>query len=96
MNIGQWLEFAVPYFDYICPMVYPSHYPEGYEGFENPAAFPYEVIYKALTVGKERLDAISSPTKLRPWLQDFDLGANYHAGMIKLQKQLKLYPSNQN
>jgi len=87
MNIGQWLEYAAPYFDYICPMVYPSHYPEGYEGFTNPALYPYEIIYKALTIGKERLASVSASAKLRPWLQDFDLGANYHAGMIELQKQ---------
>lgn len=93
MNIGQWLEYAAPYFDYICPMVYPSHYPSTFEGFANPAEHPYEIIYKALTIGKERLDAISSSAKLRPWLQDFDLGANYHAGMIRLQKQA-VYDAN--
>ncbi len=87
LNIGQWLEDAALYFDYISPMVYPSHYPEGYEGFANPAFYPYEIIYKALTIGKERLDAISSPAKLRPWLQDFDLGAVYTPEMIELQKQ---------
>ena len=93
MNIGQWLEYAAPYFDYICPMVYPSHYPSTFEGFANPAEHPYEIIYKALIIGKERLDAISSSAKLRPWLQDFDLGANYHAGMIRLQKQA-VYDAN--
>lgn len=87
MNIGQWLEYAAPYFDYICPMVYPSHYPEGYEGFANPALYPYEVIYKGLTIGMERLASASSEAKLRPWLQDFDLGANYDVRMINLEKQ---------
>ncbi len=87
MNIGQWLEYAAPYFDYICPMVYPSHYPPTFEGFANPADYPYEIIYKALTIGKERLASTSASAKLRPWLQDFDLGANYDARMINLQKQ---------
>ena len=32
MNIGQILEYAIPYFDFVCPMVYPSHYPEGFNG----------------------------------------------------------------
>jgi hypothetical protein len=27
LNIGQILEYAAPHFDYIAPMVYPSHYP---------------------------------------------------------------------
>lgn len=87
MNIGQWLEDAALYFDYICPMVYPSHYPEAYEGFTNPALYPYEVIYKALLTGQERLASGSFSAKLRPWLQDFDLGADYDAEMIELQKK---------
>jgi len=87
LNIGQWLENAALYFDYICPMVYPSHYPSGFLGFENPAEYPYEVIYDAVKIGNERLASISSTAKIRPWLQDFDMGANYDARMIKLQKQ---------
>jgi len=87
LNIGQWLENAAPYFDYICPMVYPSHYPTGFEGFENPAAHPYEVIYWGLTTGNERLASISSEAKLRPWLQDFDMGAVYDARMVNLEKK---------
>jgi len=87
LNIGQWLEYIAPYVDYICPMIYPSHYPEGYEGYINPAAHPYEIIYNDLVIGNERLASISSKAKLRPWLQDFDIGANYDGEMIELQKQ---------
>jgi len=87
MNIGQWLEDAAPYFDYICPMVYPSHYASGFAGLENPALYPYEVIYKALTSGEERIASISAPAKLRPWLQDFNLGADYTPEMIELEKK---------
>src|SRR3989338_7522336 len=32
LNIGQVLERAMPYFDFIDPMVYPSHYPTGFNG----------------------------------------------------------------
>lgn len=87
LNIGQWLENAALYFDYICPMVYPSHYPTGFEGFENPALHPYEVIYWGLTIGNERLASMSSEAKLRPWLQDFDMGAVYDARMVNLEKK---------
>ena len=31
--------------------------------------------------------ASTTSTKLRPWLQDFDLGANYDAAMVKLEQQ---------
>lgn len=88
LGIGQILEKAAPSFDYICPMVYPSHYPNGYLGFKNPAEHPYEVIYKAIKVGNEKLKTASSTRAvLRPWIQDFNLGAKYTADMIK--KQIK-------
>ena len=84
MNIGQLLENAAPYFDYICPMVYPSHYPTEYMKFKNPADHPYEVIANAIKVGNKRL-ASTTPDRaqLRPWIQDFNLGAMYTADMIK-------------
>ena len=88
MNIGQILENTIPYFDYISPMVYPSHYPQGFNGYKNPASHPYEVILDSLTSARNRLlNATSSPLKLRPWLQDFDLGADYNAKMIRMEKQ---------
>ncbi len=88
LNIGQVLENAVPYFDYISPMVYPSHYPATYDGFKNPAEHPYEVIYHAMASSTQRLLAASStPLKIRPWLQDFDMGATYTAEMIREEKR---------
>ena len=87
LNIGQVLERAEPYFDYLSPMVYPSHYPDGYNNFANPATKPYEVIKISMDSAVKRLlAASSSPFKLRPWLQDFDLGANYDAVMIRKEK----------
>lgn len=88
LNIGQVLERIEPYFDYISPMVYPSHYPATFQGFKNPAAYPYEVVKYSMSRGVSRvLSASSSPLKLRPWLQDFDLGATYDAAKIRAQIQ---------
>ena len=88
LNIGQVLELALPHFDYVSPMVYPSHYPAGFQGYKNPAQHPYEVIKTAMERARDRAVAIGeNPQKLRPWIQDFDLGADYDASMIKLQKQ---------
>ncbi len=88
LNIGQVLEKAAPYFDYLAPMVYPSHYPAGFNNYKNPAAHPYEIVYQAMTEASRRLIAASStPQKLRPWIQDFDLGAVYTAEMVNLQKK---------
>lgn len=80
LNIGQRLQDAIKFFDFVCPMVYPSHYISGNFNFKNPAEHPYEVIFETLKAGKET-------AKVRPWLQVFDLGAKYDAAMIKKEKQ---------
>ncbi len=85
MNIGQILEYAIPYFDFVCPMVYPSHYPNDFEGYKNPADNPYEIIKMNLEKGKMRMT--DTKAKLRPWLQDFSLGAIYDKKMVELEKQ---------
>ena len=88
LNIGQVLENIAPYFDYIAPMVYPSHYPPTFQGYKNPAAHPYEIVFYSMSKAVERLSApTSTPTKLRPWLQDFDLGAYYRVAEIEAQKK---------
>ncbi len=93
MGIGQVLERALPYFDYIAPMVYPSHYPNNWNGFANPASYPYEIIKLAMGGGVAREQAFnisrgiatSTPSKLRPWLQDFDLGGTYDVAEVQAQ-----------
>lgn len=93
MNIGQVLERALPYFDYVYPMVYPSHYSLGWEGFKNPAVNPYEVVKISMSKALEREQAwniangraTSTPSKLRPWIQDFDLGADYDVAEVRAQ-----------
>ncbi len=89
LGIGQVLEDAAPYFDFLCPMVYPSHYARGFRGFRKPAEHPYEVVHHALAAARERLEAFgadsSNSARLRPWLQDFHLGALYDAEMVRDQ-----------
>jgi len=88
MNIGQEIEDAALYFDFICPMVYPSHYPSGYLNFKNPAAEPYAVVYNAILKGIESLATVpENRAEIRPWLQDFDMGAVYTSSMVKAQIQ---------
>jgi hypothetical protein len=86
MGIGQVWEKALPYFDYLSPMVYPSHYPPGHAGYKNPALYPYEVINRALISAVTRTKAANQDiSKIRPWLQDFDLGATYTKEMMQAQ-----------
>lgn len=107
LGIGQVIEDAYVYFDYVSPMVYPSHFASGTLGYKNPAQHPYEIIKYSLDGALKRIkimrkSAYSSSTvsstaivsstkqassdlpraKLRPWLQNFDLGAVYDNAMI--------------
>jgi hypothetical protein len=88
MGIGQILENALPYFDYIAPMVYPSHFASGFQNFAKPAEHPYEVVNYSMARAAERAVAASTtPEKLRPWLQDFSLGTVYTPAMVREQIQ---------
>jgi hypothetical protein len=44
LGIGQVLEYALINFDYVCPMIYPSHYPPTFNGWPDPNKVPYEVV----------------------------------------------------
>lgn len=71
-GIGQRPEVIMPYVDYFCPMVYPSHYGPGVFGFDVPNNYPYEVIDRTLEIMNEQADGL--PVVIRPWIQDFGYG----------------------
>jgi len=48
LNIGQVLERALPYFDGVYPMVYPSHYPKTFHGYADPNEHPYDIVRYAM------------------------------------------------
>jgi len=95
LGIGQLIEDAYETFDYVAPMVYPSHYAKGFQGYSNPALYPYEVVNYSMTMAVARLNNLKNATgtgpvvyaELRPWLQDFDLGADYTAELVRAQIQ---------
>lgn len=88
LGIGQVMENIAPYVDYVAPMVYPSHYPKGWQGYKKPATVPYKVVKSSLDSGVKKIEALGFPKeKIRPWLQDFDLGANYTSAMVKSEQQ---------
>ncbi len=89
LNIGQLLESAVLNFDYVAPMVYPSHYPKGFNDWSNPNAHPYDLIKFVMTKGVEKtLMASTTPLKLRPWLQDFTMGSPKY-GKKEVEQQIQ-------
>lgn len=63
LNIGQVLERALPYFDYISPMVYPSHYPPNYNGWKNPNQHVYDVVKFSMSRAVERAIATTTPVE---------------------------------
>ena len=88
LNIGQRLIDALPYFDYVSPMVYPSHYPDNFNGIKKPAAKPYEIVFGSLKTWQDLKATTSYKAILRPWLQDFDLGGvKYDATKVRAQIQ---------
>lgn len=98
LNIGQVLERVAPHFDYVAPMVYPSHYPPKFNGYPNPNLVPYDVVKFSLDRAVARLTAsdaaqagmnaaTTSPQKIRPWLQDFQYGGTYGPKEVRAQIQ---------
>ncbi len=60
LNIGQVLERALPYFDYIAPMVYPSHYPPNFNGWKDPNKYPYDLIKFVMSSAVKRTVATTT------------------------------------
>lgn len=75
--IGQDYVEMAKHCDYICPMVYPSHYVNNAYGISVPDAKPYELISAAVADGEAKLAAAREKdesvhiAKQRPWLQAF-------------------------
>ncbi|PIT88720.1 MAG: sugar fermentation stimulation protein [Candidatus Magasanikbacteria bacterium CG10_big_fil_rev_8_21_14_0_10_36_32] len=83
MAIGQRIVDANNQVDYICPMMYPSHYPSGHLGLKNPADHPFEVLDNGMNKGMTMFQ--NTRAQPRPWLQAFNLGADYDATKIREQ-----------
>lgn len=60
LNIGQVLERALPYFDYISPMVYPSHYPKGFHGYSDVNANGYNIVHFSMSEAVRRTKATTT------------------------------------
>ena len=86
LGIGQSITELSQIFDYVYPMVYPSHYDAGNFNFTNPGEHPYEVVFQSLESGKKIFEKHQvSFENIRPWIQDFHLGAFYTPEMVRLQ-----------
>lgn len=64
---GQKLEDLARHTDVICPMVYPSHFSDGFAGVAHPANMPYQFVYKGVDLLQKRVKG--TDVTVRPWLQ---------------------------
>lgn len=62
-SVGQIYEDMAEHLDYICPMIYPSHYGDGNFGLDYPDLHPYETVLGALKVSDRVLQAAARGEK---------------------------------
>ncbi len=65
-GVGQILEKMAPHLDIICPMFYPSHFPNGFLGELSSDEYPREIMVQSMNYIKSRTDK-----RVRPWIQGF-------------------------
>jgi hypothetical protein len=87
MGIGQVFEDALEYFDFVSPMIYPSHYVNGFSGFTNPAKYPYEVVKYSTKTAFERKASYLELQKLK---YDEATGTPASALEVSSQKEIKV------
>ena len=64
---GQLLEDMAKHLDVMSPMLYPSHFSNGFAGVANPADQPYLFMHKGLTLLNKKV--AGTGVVIRPWMQ---------------------------
>ena len=86
-RIGQDYVEMSRYLDYICPMVYPDHYANGFAGFDKPKNYPYGLVYNEMKKSVQTLSVLplqqDTYAECRPWLAGF----GYEASQIREEIQ---------
>ena len=74
-RVGQDYVEMSKYLDYICPMIYPSHYADGWAGLESPLQQPYDLVDIEVRASIRKLSVLEGQVEhyaeCRPWLQAF-------------------------
>lgn len=92
--VGQEYTAMAQHLDYICPMVYPSHYHNGAYGLEVPDADPYATVYAAASSSVRELETVPEEKRahVRLWLQSFTAGwiqGHISYGPQQIREQIK-------
>lgn len=87
LGIGQNLSQLASHLDYLSPMIYPSHWPEGSLALDgHPNDYPYETIEISMSLAINQIDG--QRLKLRPWLQDFNMPNMRQYGDAEVRAQI--------
>lgn len=65
-GVGQVLEKIAPHVDVLCPMLYPSHFPDNFLSLKKPGQYPHKIMKLSLEEMKKR-----TTKEIRPWIQGF-------------------------
>ncbi|WP_036609179.1 putative glycoside hydrolase [Oribacterium sp. P6A1] len=96
VSVGQDYPVMAGAADYMCPMIYPSHYGNGNFGLDVPDIHPYEAILGACNASQKDLaleyqEGVHQ-AKVRPWLQGFTasyLSAYIHYGAEEVRQEIQ-------
>ena len=86
-GIGQQFEDLAALVDVICTMDYPSHFSRGFNGWDIPNNYPYDVIRQSLIEREKRVPGVAHKT--RPWLQAFTYGPGVDYGTAQIYAQIQ-------
>ena len=92
LGIGQEWHKLSPYTNYMSPMMYPSHYPNGFAGIRTPDLRPYSIIAQSVARSIRANNNSKKPTNIRPWIQAFTakwLKHHIPYGKNELNQQIK-------
>jgi hypothetical protein len=90
-NLGQDYKELSKYLDFICPMIYPSHYGTDYWPVLNVNEHPYDLVGLEIRGSEKKLQALKEEwtghvAVCRPWLQAFNSpNSVYDYGKIRVQ-----------
>ncbi|KZE80569.1 GTP-binding protein [Paenibacillus elgii] len=97
-GIGQDFQKISQNVDVICPMIYPSHYSNGWFGAKVPDAAPYVTINGAMKDTAKKLDPLQSlKPVVRPWIQDFTatwVPGHVRYGKKEIEEQIRALKDN--
>lgn len=86
LSTGQLLKDLLPYLDVVSPMLYPSHFNNGFHRVDDPTAYPYFFVYQ----GCQRLKLLAEENgvAVRPWIQAFPHGVTHFSPLFVTEQML--------